>query len=73
MDAGTEPSEERVQRLAKRWMELVREFTGGNPEIERSVSNVWQQEETIHGVDTGHMREMGEYVSRAMAASKKPE
>lgn len=73
MDAGTEPSDERVQRLAKRWMELVREFTGGNPEIERSVSNVWQQEEPIHGVDTGHMREMGEYVSRAMAASKKPE
>jgi DNA-binding transcriptional MerR regulator len=73
MDAGTDPSDERVQRLAKRWMELVREFTGGNPEIERSVRNVWQQEETIHGMDTGPMREMGEYVSRAMAASKEPE
>lgn len=73
MEAGTEPSNERVQRLAKRWMELVREFTGGNPEIERSVRNVWQQEETIHGVDTGSMREMGEYIFRAMAASKKPE
>ncbi len=73
MEAGIEPSDERVQLLAKRWMELVREFTGGNPEIERSVRNVWQQEETIHGVDAGSMREMGEYISRAMAASKKPE
>ncbi|CAA9452108.1 MAG: Transcriptional regulator, MerR family [uncultured Rubrobacteraceae bacterium] len=72
MEAGTDPSDERVQRLAKRWMELVREFTGGNPEIESSVRNVWRQEETIHGVDTGPMREMGEYISRAMAASKKP-
>ena len=72
MDAGTDPSDERVQRLAKRWMELVWEFTGGNPEIGRSVRNVWQQEETIHGVDTGSMREMMEYISRAMTASKKP-
>lgn len=73
MEAGTDPSDERVQRLAKRWTELVREFTGGNPGIEHSVSNVWQQEKTIHGVDTGPMREMGEYISRAMVASKKPE
>lgn len=73
MEASTDPSDERVQRLAKRWMELVREFTGGNPEIERSVRNVWQQEETIHGIDTGSMREMGEYISRAMEASKKPQ
>lgn len=72
MEAGTDPSDERVQRLAKRWMELVREFTGGNPEIESSVRNVWRQEENIHGVDTGPMREMGEYISRAMEASKKP-
>jgi len=71
MEAGTDPADERVQRLAKRWMELVGEFTGGDPGIEGSVRNMWQQEETIHGIDTGQMREMMEYVSRAMAASKK--
>ncbi len=53
-------------------MELVQEFTGGNSGIERSVSNMWQQEENIHGMDTSRMREMMEYVSRAIAASKKP-
>ena len=54
-------------------MELVHEFTGGNPEIERSVANIWQQETEIHGIDTRSMREMMEYVSKAMAASRKPE
>ena len=63
MEAGTDPSNERVQQLAKRWMELVGEFTGGNPEIERSVGNMWRQEETVHGIDTGRMREMMAYVS----------
>ncbi len=69
MEAGTDPADERVQRLAKRWMELVGEFTGGDPGIERSVGNMWRQEENIHGIDTGEMREMMAYVSRATAAS----
>lgn len=73
MEAGTDPANERVQQLARRWMELIQEFTGGDPGIERSVSNMWRHEETIHGMDTGPMREMMEYISRAMvAASKKP-
>ena len=70
MEAGTDPSNERVQALAARWMGLVGEFTGGNPGIERSLGNMWQQEENIHGIDTGEVREMGEYVCRALAASK---
>ncbi len=69
MEVGTDPSNERVQALARRWMGLVNEFTGGDPGIERSVGNMWQQEETIHGIDTGEMRGMMAYVSRAMAAS----
>ncbi len=72
MEADTDPASERAQLLARRWMELVQEFTGGNSGIERSVSNMWQQEENIHGMDTSRMREMMEYVSRAIAASKKP-
>jgi hypothetical protein len=52
-------------------MELINEFTGGDPGIARSVGNMWQQEETIHGMDTSEMREMMEYVSKAMAANQK--
>jgi MerR family transcriptional regulator, thiopeptide resistance regulator len=65
MEAGTDPSDERVQALARRSMELVNEFTGGNPGIERSLGNMWQQEENIHGIDTREMREMMEYISAA--------
>jgi DNA-binding transcriptional MerR regulator len=65
MEAGTDPSSERVQALARRWMELVNEFTGGNPGIERSVGNMWQQETEIQGMDTSSMREMMAYVSAA--------
>jgi DNA-binding transcriptional MerR regulator len=70
MEAGTDPSNERVQALARRWMELVNEFTGGDPGIERSLGNMYRQEVEIHGMDTSSMREMMAYVSRAMAASK---
>ena len=68
MEAGTDPSDERVQALAMPWMGLVGEFTGGDPGIERSLSNMWQQEENIHGIDTSEAREMGAYINRALAA-----
>jgi MerR family transcriptional regulator, thiopeptide resistance regulator len=69
MEAGTDPSDERVQALARRSMELVNEFTGGDPGIERSLNNMWQQEENIHGFDAREMREMMAYLSRARTAS----
>lgn len=71
IEAGTDPADERVQALAARWMGLVEEFTGGDPGIERSLNNMWSREENIHGIDTAQTRELGEYVSRALAASDK--
>lgn len=70
MNNGTDPASERVQQLAARWMGLVKEFTDNRPDIERSVGRMWQQEETIHGIDTRGMREMMEYISKATAARK---
>ena len=69
MEAGTDPADERVQKLARRWMELVEEFTGGDTGIRRSVTNMWRQEETLMGVDAAGMREMMDYISRANAAA----
>jgi DNA-binding transcriptional MerR regulator len=67
MARGTDPASERVRALAARWQALVQAFTGGNPEITRSLQQMWQQEENIHGYDTAEMRKLGEYIARATA------
>jgi len=69
MERGTDPQDERAQELARRWKELVREMTGGDEGVQRSMSNMWWEEENVGGMDAGPMREMIEYVSKAWAAS----
>jgi hypothetical protein len=71
MDKGTDPTSEPVRQLAARWRALVEAFTGGNPEIARSVQRMWEEEETIQGLDTREMREMMDYVSKSWAAPSK--
>jgi DNA-binding transcriptional MerR regulator len=71
MDKGSDPASAPVQALAQRWMALVREFTGGDPGIEKSLRNMYQQEQTIHGMDVAAMRSMREYIDKAIAAAKK--
>jgi len=70
MEGGTDPADERAQELARRWKELVREMTGGDVGIQRSMSNMWWQEEAVGDMDAGPMRGMIEYVSKAWAASE---
>jgi MerR family transcriptional regulator, thiopeptide resistance regulator len=67
MEKGTDPASESVQNIARRWRELIAEFTGGNPGIEQSLNTMYQQE----GVETAS-RGMGdtalwEYMGRAIA------
>lgn len=71
MAAGTDPADERVQELANRWMGLVEEFTGGDPGIRESLGNMYQQEESVCGMDTAHMRELMAYVGGAREASER--
>jgi hypothetical protein len=73
MDKGSDPASAPVQALAQRWMALVHEFTGGDPGIEKSLRTMYQQEQTIHGMDVGAMRSMREYIDKAIAAAKKAE
>jgi DNA-binding transcriptional MerR regulator len=44
MIQGTDPTSDRMRPLATRWRELVREFTGGNPTIERKVRAMYIEE-----------------------------
>jgi MerR family transcriptional regulator, thiopeptide resistance regulator len=67
MEKGTDPASEPVQNIAKRWQELINEFTGGNPGIEQSLTTMYQQE----GVEAAS-RGMGdaalwEYMGRGIA------
>lgn len=69
MDKGTDPASETMQRLSKRWMELVHEFTGGDPGIAQSVKNLYRNEPSAQqrtGLDPGIMT----YVNQAVAARK---
>ncbi|HVW66309.1 MAG TPA: MerR family transcriptional regulator [Candidatus Peribacteraceae bacterium] len=65
MAKGSDPSDQEVKKLAKRWGELVHEFTGGNPQITENLKKMYQQEQpTIqkwNGPDPGMM----EYIRKA--------
>ncbi len=68
MRQGTDPASPTVQRLARRWRALIHEFTGGNPEIEKSLSKLHQSEPDLarqHGSPLDP--EVFAYISRAIA------
>jgi hypothetical protein len=70
MENGTDPSDPRVQVLARRWKGLVEEFTGGNPGIAASLNRMYESESNVAGIDTGPIREMGAYIQRALESMK---
>jgi DNA-binding transcriptional MerR regulator len=71
MDQGSDPASGPVQAFAQRWLALVQEFTGGDSGIEKSLKTMYQQEQTIHGMDVTAMRPMMEYIDKAIASLKK--
>lgn len=64
MDKGTDPSDPRVRELARRWQGLIDEFTGGDPGIARSLSNLYQNEPAMRE-RAGFDPAVAEYVRRA--------
>ncbi|MDQ6693522.1 MAG: MerR family transcriptional regulator [Chloroflexota bacterium] len=72
MDNGTDPADERVQKLANRWRELINEFTGGNKEIENVMKKGYEDDPSFGGPAADpRMKEYMVYISRAWAAGKK--
>ncbi len=71
MDAGADPSDPKVQSLAKRWIGLVQEFTGGNPGIEKSLHTMYENEspQDIHPSLDPRMAEYVAYIGKAIAAA----
>ncbi|HKH48845.1 MAG TPA: MerR family transcriptional regulator [Thermoanaerobaculia bacterium] len=69
MEKGTDPASETMQALAKRWMELVQAFTGGDPGITQSLRTLYREEPAVRET-TGLDSEIFGYVQRACAAAK---
>jgi DNA-binding transcriptional MerR regulator len=69
MANNTDPTDPRVQALAKRWMELLQAFSGGNREIEKSAATMYRGEPGVsqqYGVDPN----MFPYIQKAIDAAK---
>ena len=45
VSAGEDPGSEKSQALAARWSELVKGFTGGNPEIQKGLNRMYSDSE----------------------------
>jgi MerR family transcriptional regulator, thiopeptide resistance regulator len=73
MEKGTDPASEAMQALARRWLELIEEFTGGDARIRQSLNNMYQQEgaEALTGGAVSSV--MSNYMGRAIAAMKQAE
>lgn len=72
IDGGVDPAGEQGQQLAERWAALVREFTGGDPGIERSLANMYKQEQPrdIHPSMDPRIGEYMAFIGKARAASR---
>jgi DNA-binding transcriptional MerR regulator len=62
---GTDPADPRVQELARRWRELVEQFTGGDAGIAASLKSYYDDHPNAHGMSP----ELSEYVRRAWEAA----
>ena len=64
-EAGTDPSDPRVQELAARSRDLIDQFTGGDPGIRKSLERMYR-EEGAERASRGMVRpELMEYLGRA--------
>jgi DNA-binding transcriptional MerR regulator len=70
MEKGTDPKSEPVQLLARRWRDLIEEFTGGNPEIEKSLNTMYQQEGSEVASRNSFDTRICDYISKAIAVLK---
>jgi DNA-binding transcriptional MerR regulator len=68
---GVEPSSERAQGLAARWSELIRGFTGGDPEIQKGLNKMYSDPQWRAPFPKPYSDEAGAFIMQAMAAQKR--
>lgn len=70
VDAGTDPTEPRVQALAARWMQMLESFHGGDPGLRDSLYTMYEENSDAVRTQTGVSPELIDYIRRANAAAK---
>jgi len=71
MEADTDPTEANVQALAKRWKSMVHETTGGDPAIEQSLKQLWDEQGDTLAAQHGSQydpRPVFGYITKAIEA-----
>lgn len=66
MEKDTDPNSKKMQDLAVRWEELIQEFTGGNKGIRKSLSNMYNNEDTEEASHGYVDNETMQFISIAM-------
>lgn len=68
LDAGTDPADPQVQALARRWMQLLESFHGGDPGLRESLYRMQaDNSEQIQQQYGGPTPELMDYVKRAVS------
>lgn len=69
---GIQPTSERAQALAARWSELIKAFTGGDPEIQSGLSKLYaDQANWPTTFPKPYSDEVGNFICTAMAGREK--
>ena len=67
VSAGEDPGSEKSQALAARWSELVKGFTGGNPEIQKGLNRMYSdQQNWPASMPKPFSDEVQEFIMKAM-------
>ena len=67
VSAGEDPASEKSQALAARWSELVKGFTGGNPEIQKGLNQMYSDRENWPAsMPKPFSNEVQEFITKAM-------
>jgi DNA-binding transcriptional MerR regulator len=73
MEQGTDPADAKVQALARRWQDLLKESTGGDLGIQQAMKRLWEEEGDNLAAQFGSRydsRPIWGYIERAIAAGK---
>jgi DNA-binding transcriptional MerR regulator len=65
---GADPESPRMRKLARRWQELVGQFTGGDEGVHGSLSEMYEQEGAEKASRGAFDEDLMRYVGRAIAA-----